>query len=45
MFQKQMESVAMVMMAEMTEFVKKHIVLKNAWETNDIEVEIDVPFG
>lgn len=43
MLQQKMESMAVVMMAEMTQFVQKHIILKHLGQHDDLKVQIDVP--
>lgn len=40
MLQKQVEGVAVVMVSQMTEFVKQYIVLKYFREADDIEIEV-----
>ena len=42
MFQKKMEGMAMVLMAQMAEFMKENIVLKDLWQTHYVEIQIDV---
>ena len=42
MFQKKVEAVTMVMMPQMTEFMQKHIVLKNGRQAHDAQVKIDI---
>lgn len=42
MLQKEMEAVAMVMVAEMTKFMEKHIVLKHLREAHDVQVKVYV---
>jgi hypothetical protein len=44
MLEKKMECVSMVLMAEMTEFMKQDIILQDIRKTDDIEIKIDVPF-
>ena len=44
MFQQQMESVSMIRMAQVAEFVQKHIVLKHLRQTDNIQVQIDIAF-
>ena len=41
-FKQQMKSMAMVMMAQMTQFVKKDIILKDLRQTDYVKIEIDV---
>ena len=41
MLQKKMESMTMIVMPQMTEFVKKDVVLQHMRQTDDIEIEID----
>ena len=41
-FQKKMEGMAMVLMAQMAEFMKEDIILKNLGQTYNIEIQIDV---
>ena len=45
MFQKQMEGLSVVMVAQMTELMQKHIVTQRGWQTNDVEIEVDVVPG
>lgn len=42
MFQKKMESMSVILMFQMAEFVKKHIVLQDFRETDYVQVEIYV---
>ena len=42
MLQKQVESMAVVLMAQVTEFVQKHIVLQHFRQSDDIQIEIDI---
>lgn len=42
MFEKEVEAMAMVMMAKVAEFVEKDVVLKNAWQADDVQIQIDV---
>ena len=40
MLQKQMESMSMIVMTQMGQFVKKNVILQNARETDYIQIEI-----
>ena len=42
MLQKKMESMTMIVMPQMTEFVKKDVVLQHMRQTDDIEIQIDI---
>lgn len=42
MFEKKMKRLPMVMMAQMTEFMKKNIVAQNGWKADKIEIQIDI---
>ena len=41
-FKQQMESVTVVGMTKVAEFVQEHIVLKGLRQTHDIQVQIDI---
>ena len=45
MLQKKMESMTMIVMPQMTEFVKKDVVLQHMRQTDDIEIQIDIITG
>ena len=45
MLQKEVEGMAVVVMPEMAEFVKKDIVPKRVRQTDYVQIEIDVPSG
>ena len=45
MLQKEMESIAMVLVAEVAELVQKDVVLEHARQPHDAEVQIDVSLG
>jgi hypothetical protein len=40
--QKQMEGLAVILMAEMAELMEEDIILKNTRKPDDIQVEIDI---
>lgn len=44
MFQKQVEGMSVILMTEMTQFVKKHIIPEYTRETQYAQIEIDVSF-
>ena len=44
MLQQKMEAMAVVRMAQVTEFMDKHIVLKDFRETDYVKIQIDVSF-
>ena len=44
MLQQKMKAMTMVRMAQMTEFMDKHIVLENLRKTDYIQIQIDIPF-
>jgi len=44
MLQKKVERLAVVLMAQMTEFVKEDIVLKHGGKADDVKVQVDVAF-
>ena len=44
MLQQQMEAMTVVRMAQMTEFVDKHIVLEDLRKTDYSQLQIDIPF-
>lgn len=45
MLQKKMEGMAMVMMTQMTEFMKQYIILQNQRQAYYIKIKIDVASG
>ena len=45
MLQKEMEAVTMVMVTQVTKFMKEHIVLEDLRKTDDVQVQIDVALG
>lgn len=42
MLQKKVESMTVVLMAKMTQFVKKDIILKDCRKGHDLKIEVDV---
>ena len=42
MLQKKVESMSVILMTQVAEFVKKNIVLKHARKTYNIEIQIDI---
>ena len=42
MLQQKMKGMAMVVMAQMTKFMQKYIVLKHLWQTHNIQIQVDV---
>ena len=43
MLQKEVKAVAMVLMAQMTEFMQKDIVLKHTRQAHDGEIKVYIP--
>ena len=45
MLQQKMEGMAMIMMTQMAQLMKKHIVLQDTRKTHYVQIEIDVSFS
>ena len=45
MLKKQMESVSVIVMTQVTELVQKDIILQDKRKTDNIEIEVDISLG